>query len=356
MINLKTIWRKTLSAAYVLLALGVTTSSFANERCSFDQPVLDRGTQERWSFAYENDFFVPGGRDQDYTYGFSLSYSSPDIHKHIAFSPLKTLEQWLDISPPKASSATIEAGFYGFTPEDITQSQANHDDRPFAGLVYVSTSREHLSRANTTLTRHQITYGALGLRAVGDIQKQTHKILNGDTPAGWRHQVSKGGELTARYSLSQQRLLSGPSSRVEARSTRSLSVGYITEVAWGLSWRVGNINSAWNRFNPELSSYAESSSRVDRSRTEWFVWGGFALKARAYNAFLQGQFKDSAVTYKSSELNHLIAEGWLGLSRTFSNGWYASYGLRGHTSEVKEGGGNRSVIWGGIILSKLASF
>ncbi len=308
-------------------------------------------TAERWGFSYENDVFIPGGRDQDYTYGISFSYTKASLLSSASHAPLDTINKILPLTD-KAHNGGIEVGFYGFTPEDIEHQGPNHNDRPFSSLVYLNTSTEQLSRNKTSVIRTQLTYGILGLNLVGRVQSKTHELINGDTPNGWQHQVSNGGEPTLRYALSRQSLINQNRGRTEWRQTQAVSVGYITEASWGLSFRTGRLNSQWHTFSPELASYAESSANIHKSCNEWFFWGGISVKARAYNVFLQGQFKNSEVTYGGSELNHLILEGWLGFTKVFSNGYYASYGIRGHSSEVKAGQGNRSVLWGGLLIGK----
>ena len=306
---------------------------------------------ERWGFSYENDLFVPGGRDQDYTYGISLSYSKASLLAAASHTPLDHLNRLFHVTE-KGHNGGIEVGFYGFTPEDITQPSPTPGDRPFSSLVYLSTSAVQLNNHRDTVIRSQLTYGILGLGLVGQVQTKTHELINGDIPKGWDNQISEGGEPTLRYSVSRQKLLNSTITHTEWRQTQTISIGYITEASWGLSFRTGNLNSQWHTFNPELASYAESSANIHKSCNEWFFWGGVSVKARAYNVFLQGQFKSSAVTYSSDELNHLIVEGWLGFTKAFANGYYASYGLRGHTSEVKTGVGNRSVLWGGFLVGK----
>ncbi|WP_082378751.1 lipid A deacylase LpxR family protein [Marinagarivorans algicola] len=308
----------------------------------------------RWGFTYENDLFVPIGRDQDYTYGLSFSYAKPSLLKRNSHTPLAWFNRQvgLDGANKKGDCGGVEFGLYGFTPENITQSAPNHDDRPFASLVYMSTNMQKMSADGRGLLRTQLTYGILGLQAVGQVQRTTHDILNGDTPGGWDHQISSGSEPTLRYLVSRQRLLKVGTPNTEFRQTQTASVGYITEASWGLSFRTGKINSQWQTFSPEIASYAESSASINRSHSEWFFWGGATVKARAYNVFLQGQFRDSVVTYGGSELHHVIVEGWLGFTKAFASGYYVSYSVRGHSSEVKDGNGDRAVVWGGLLVGK----
>ncbi|PCK00004.1 MAG: hypothetical protein COA42_23970, partial [Alteromonadaceae bacterium] len=60
----------------------------------------------------------------------------------------------------------------------------------------------------------------------------------------------------------------------------------------------------------------------------------------------------SEVTFNSDELNHAIAEAWIGYTLAFENGYRISYSLRGHTTEVKSGPGKRHILWGGLTLAR----
>jgi hypothetical protein len=117
--------------------------------------------------------------------------------------------------------------------------------------------------------------------------------------------------------------------------------------------RAGKIHTPWVSFNPELTSYAEKSVPNSGARvSEHYFWTGLSFRYRAYNAFLEGQFRDSAVTWDSDDINHAIVEAWLGYTVAFNNGYSITYSLRGHTSELKHGDADRSVVWGGILISR----
>lgn len=322
-----------------------------NEFSPGHEPREHKGSA-RWGFAFENDFFVPGGRDRDYTYGLSLSYADARINNSLWHQPLNRIDNLLGLSSGKNVRYGFEGGVYGFTPGDITVAQADDNDRPYAGLVYFATSKERINLHDKSVLRTQLTLGVLGLDVVGDIQDQTHQLINGDRPQGWDNQISDGGELTFRYAISKQNKFDVSSPYFELRQTKTLSVGYLTEASWGMSFRLGKLNSRWSDFNPELASYAESSSSTARGFSERFAWGGIAIKVRGYNAFLQGQFRDSAVTVDSSDLRNAILEAWGGYTHSFANGVYVSYGLRGHSSEVKTGAANRAVVWGGVLIGR----
>ena len=310
------------------------------------------------SFAFDNDVLVPGSRDQDYTYGlnFTIVGDTADEQWAALHAPL----QWLDdrvglagLSEFGIEATRIEYGLFGFTPEDIERERPRDGDRPYASLVYAASTSEHYDRSAEVSWQSTLTVGVMGLDLVGDIQSAAHALYGGNEPLGWNTQISAGGEPTARYAVSRQQLLHRNDSGFEVKSTLAGSVGYITEASFSLSLRAGRIQTPWISFNPELANYGEKAIPSDLNRvSEHYFWTGIAFKARAYNAFLQGQFRDSDISYASDELNHAIVEAWLGYTVALRNGYSFTYSIRGHSSELRHGVGDRSVVWGGILITK----
>jgi hypothetical protein len=318
-----------------------------------------RKPRNSWAVAFDNDVLVPGHRDQDYTYGLNFTQTGLAAQS-ASFSlnkPLVFLDGLLDINPQEVSileNFSREIGAFGFTPEDKILTTANPLDRPYASLIYLSSSREQVDLVSNTAWKTTLTLGALGLGLVGDLQNLAHKITQGTEAEGWNNQISEGGELTGRYVIARQKVVGTATDSFELKSTWQVSLGYLTETTWGLSLRTGRIHSLWSSFNPELASYGEKSSLASSPSTlnEGYFWAGFALKARAYNVFLQGQVRDSVVSYQTSELNPLLVEAWAGYTLAFKQGYRISYVLRGHSSEINTGAGDRNLLWGGIIVAK----
>jgi hypothetical protein len=197
------------------------------------------------------------------------------------------------------------------------------------------------------------TVGVLGAPVVGNAQSALHGAIGSEEPVGWDKQISDGGELTARYSIARvNRAWAG--ARGEATTTWYASAGYLTELTYGVAARLGEFRTPWWSYNPQITQYAEKSVPVVASEgggAERYLWGGFAVKARAYNAFLQGQFRNSEVTFSRDELRPVILEGWLGYTVAASRGWRVSYVLRVQSAEVRGGPADRAQTWGGIVLS-----
>lgn len=312
-----------------------------------------------WAIAFDNDLLAPGHRDRDYTYGMNLTYSgerAEDADISLK-TPLAVVDNWLGvdhIATNSRSNYSVETGLYGFTPKELEQTTIDQTDRPYASLVYLSSSHEQIDLDSNVAWNSTLTIGVLGLGWVGDLQNAAHKETQSEGARGWNHQISDGGELTGRYVLARQHYIESFSDSFEVKSTVQASVGYLTETSWGLSFRTGKIISPWASFNPDLISYGEKSTYSNNTTTtnEHYFWSGFTLKARFYNAFLQGQFRDSDFSYSYSALRPLIAEAWAGYTYAFKQGYRMSYVLRAQSSEIKHGDGNRNVVWGGLIFAK----
>ena len=358
---------KLLSAISVVVTLGI----MPNLVSAYDKgegidplatPPVKHAVDSRTShsFAFDNDILVPGSRDQDYTYGLNLSFTGVGSEDHWASAhrPLQWINQqtgFSDLDNDSIHSSKIEYGLFGFTPEDISLSVAGEGDRPYASLVYVSSTTERYQPQRQVSWQSTLTLGFLGLGIVGDVQDVVHQTLDGSRPQGWDNQISQGGEPTARYSVSRQQLIYQRGSDLEIKSTVQGSVGFITEASWGVSLRAGNIQTPWISFNPELASYGEKSIPSDSAKvSEQFFWAGVAIKARAYNAFLQGQFRDNELDYSSDEVEHGLVEAWLGYTVALADGYSFTYSVRGHTSELRQGVGDRNVVWGGLQITKVA--
>jgi hypothetical protein len=335
-----------------------------HEKDNLPKLNLDNSTQKsrkpNWAFAFDNDVLVPGHRDQDYTYGINFTQSgiTPESASLPFSNTLINIDSWLgnqhQHDAGSVETFSREFGAFGFTPEDITVSTPNPDDRPYASLLYLSNSREQIDMVNNLAWKSTLTVGVLGLGVVGELQNVAHKSTAGTKAEGWGNQISDGGEITARYVIARQQYFDQFSDNIELKSTVQASVGYLTEASWGLSIRTGRIHSPWSSFNPELASYGEKSSYSSSAKAinEHYFWTGFAIKARAYNAFLQGQFRESEVSYQHHQLRPLLIEAWAGYTFAFKQGYRISYVLRGHSSEIKQGAGDRNLLWGGIIIAR----
>ena len=88
---------------------------------------------------------------------------------------------------------------------------------------------------------------------------------------------------------------------------------------------------------------------------EHLLTNGFAgarAKLRVYNAFLQGQFRHSDLTYGKGDLSKALADVWAGVEWRTSSGWALQYLARWESPELRWGPASRSFTWGSIEISK----
>ena len=143
----------------------------------------------------------------------------------------------------------------------------------------------------------------------------------------------------------------------EAVTLPAGSIGYITEGSAALSWRWGRINTPWWAGSPDRVEYiaepapSTGGSVMNPGSRELYVWGGVKAHARFYNAFLQGQFRDSDVDYGYHDVRPLIGEAWLGVTAQIVGEYRLSWVMRYQTSELRPEPGDRSLVWGGLVLS-----
>lgn len=310
------------------------------------------------AFSTDNDLFSPTQTDRDYTAGVAITYASGS--ESFASNGFSTMARTIDnlllpasvVAGDKPDNTSVEFGIYGFTPEEIKEKNIEWDDRPYSSLVYLSSSQSYQNGAGSGWTT-SMTLGVLGLDVFKSSQNAIHKVIGSDRAEGWDHQISNGGEPTFRYSAAYHQYLETDSPDPQLKFTYFGSVGYLTEFGAALVFRDGLISSPDNRFNPELMAYGESapSAALAGGRENYF-WGGVSVKARAYNAFLQGQFRDSDHELSASNLNVLLVEAWAGYTHSFGSGTELSYVLRVQSSEIRDGKGDRTLSWGGLVLSQ----
>jgi hypothetical protein len=265
---------------------------------------------------------------------------------------------------PRATAGdgrAFELGLQLFTPKDLTAEEPLPEDRPYATLLYAASSRLTLDATHRTAYQSTLTLGVLGLPVVGNLHRAAHDLTGSPLPNGYDHQISDGGEPTFRYAFSRQRLLASGGALARPYSVRfgfGASVGYVTEANVGVALRSGPERVPWWSAPPPQSDYAGQppiAARRDAATADArgvVLETGLALRARVYDAFLQGQVRKSEVTFASNELNHVLVEAWLGFSMAAKNGIDVSYTLRWQSPEISEGLGSRSFSWGTLSFAR----
>ena len=324
-------------------------------------------THYGWSLRLDNDGFAAHSRrDRDYTAG--LSFTFYDTSERRLTAPVRSLLQRLDKTTGFAQNDQCETlqrteisdfGLVLFSPDEIGRIGRLGADRPYANLLYFSSSHYALDAEQSVMRQSTMTIGVLGTPAAEALHRGVHELLGSQDPRGYSQQISDGGELTARYSVARHSLLSMGSGRTQYDIGMALegSVGYLTEGVIGLGLRWGRITSPWWSSVADHADYDSQPSLAivgAPARPDLYVSTGVKLRARAYNAFLQGQFRDSDAAFSASQLQPIIREAWLGVIADVGD-FRLSYTLRFQSAEIKTGAGARELRWAGLAFSKRIS-
>ena len=351
---------RVLGAVIALLATGLATARDSEQAALKDLDLQGGGG---YAIQLDNDLFSGAHRDQDYSWGGGVTYSSPQpglvmrpLHRSRAF-----LDRWLapdesarDGWAPEQQATQIS--MLAMTPGTLKSDAPLYTDRPFASLLYVTSSEMRVLENGERARFSSFTFGMLGLHAAEVLHRGVHALVGDERPRGWEHQISAGGEPTARYVEAQQWLLNDSladrAGLPEVKLTVAGSAGYITETSVAVSTRWGRLQTPWWSFAPELGDYTSAplapvTSISSHNPAEVFAFAGFRLKARAYNALLQGQFRHSDVRVQGDDLAHTQAEAWVGLASTWSD-LRVTYTVRYASAEMTSEPGRRGLIWAGI--------
>jgi hypothetical protein len=178
--------------------------------------------------------------------------------------------------------------------------------------------------------------------------------VGSEKPQGYDHQVSAGGEPTARYMLARHDLVyADPTGRIDVKTTVEGSVGFLTETSAAISMRIGRFDTPWWTFSPELADYIAAPTPVESlgQQREVYFFVGARVTARAYNAFLQGQFRHSDVRYSYSEIEPIVGHAWVGVMTQLFPNTELSYALHYQTAELRDGDASRNTFWGAVQLA-----
>jgi hypothetical protein len=82
---------------------------------------------------------------------------------------------------------------------------------------------------------------------------------------------------------------------------------------------------------------------------EAYLWVAVRGRVVGYDALLQGQFRDSVLTYDASRIRRLVLDAGSGLTASWQ-GWQLTVSANLKTSELDTGVADRTHWWGGLYL------
>ena len=299
----------------------------------------------------DNDTLLFNSRNEDrnYTMGLVFQGSGQWVVENRWAAPLKFVDGLAVLKSVRPAYANQNAaswvghafqfGDTAFTPDDLANPAPIPGDRPYANLTFIDVSEQWLSKTGKRAYTTRLSVGVLGTGIGKSFQRWLHRqIQNSDgipaIPQGWDHQISNGGEPTARYSARWQGLMRS-GQNFDIQWIADGNVGYYDNVGGAMSMRLGRLSSPWFRFSPlpieehhnlvssmmvdsgpESQSTGPSDGEAqgtgvglhDSGRREFYFWGAVTARAWLYNALLQGQFRHSDVTVSASDVKRLWAK------------------------------------------------
>ena len=349
------------SVLIALLASVAALVSSARIEAAADGAAAASSRWHQWTLHSDNDLFAFTNKDRDYTAGVSVTFTDTDPARlQRARRCARETEPCADLGMPAPIRATaLEIGLLLFTPQDLAAREPLKDDRPYASLLYAARSKLAHDSERDVAYQTTLTVGVLGLHLAEQVHRRVHAAVGATLPMGYGHQISDGGEPTFRYARSQYRLLASGrlgSERYALRFDTTQSVGFLTEANAALAFRWGNRSEGWWEFPADEGDYAGQPVIAEpsrsRQRTTFALTAGVKVRARLYNAFLQGQFRHSDVAYSSSAIEHVLGEAWVGVDVLLHRRVLLSYVVRRQTKELAVGEGSRGFTWAGLTVSR----
>jgi hypothetical protein len=308
-----------------------------------------------WTFAIDNDWLALSRRDADYTGGFMFALSGPAASQFLlSLDPVLGFIDglWLPGSAPTSKSA-LQFGAQAYTPKDKKSHEVVRDDRPYAGLFSLTSTRMTVAGDTDPVWASSLTLGLLGTSAGKALHRGFHRALGGQVPNGYDHQISDGGEPTLKYTVRRQALALDSSNMLGQRTDLKWgvegSLGYITEAALLVSGRFGRFSTPWWSLYPERSEYyAPPASKYEG---DLYLMYGVGARLRGYNSLIEGQFRHSDHTFGGSKLETVIGEAYAGVTWGITDSTSLSYLVRYQSAEIKHGTGSRDTFNGSLYLN-----
>lgn len=326
------------------------------------QPADPVCTSERaapsFSFRVDND--ILGGRDEGYTGGALLTFTSPDLGSFTDDPCLPSAARfinrgltWLQPGTAERRNMTFSVGQALFTPRETERTDLITNDRPYAAILVATLGYHTINgdQLESTLLR----LGWVGPSARGkEVQRAIHKLVDSDPVLGWDNQLRDEPvfmlmrEWTHRWPTRAVRNGSGWGWDTTARWGGSLGT-LITNAVGGVQWRFGY------RLPDDFGSIplwaAGENAALSARAVQSDGWSGhFFVGADAQwvlrNITLDGNtFKDS----HSVDKKHLVGEVSYGFA--LQNGLWKFSLSRTHRTYEFEGQRNRPV-FGSFTISR----
>lgn len=238
------------------------------------------------SLYIDNDQFA--GSDRCFTGGLKLSWMSNTIKK----AEQKSWLNWIPFikQPGPQRAISLSWGQQLYTPDDLAASDLIEDDRPYAGIIYLSLGFH--SRTHDAQDFMEFTLGIVGPASGGEqIQSFIHELIGGIDPQGWQNQLNNEFVLSWVYERKWKILRRGRTEKMGFDVIPNLGGGlgnlhtYASggaQFRWG--WRLPN---DFGSFLTRPGGFRNLCFREEGGRS-LYLYGGVTGMAVLRNIFLDG--------------------------------------------------------------------
>lgn len=290
-------------------------------------PQASRLDKATWNFQVENDMFASGD-DRHYTNGVRFSYlakASPCVSEVCLDGLIKDFASLVPgFGRGEEKRVSYSFGQNMYTPEDISLSGLQTNERPYAGWLYgglgfvtKDTFRRTPSRIYNQIDSFEINIGIVGpASGAGFTQRAWHKIFDLQRPNGWANQLRNEPGIILTYERVWQfkrkaRFI--PMFETEFAPSVGAALGNVyTHAAAGFRIRMGaNLPDDYGppRIRPSLPGSDYFIPKVHNYGIYGFA--GVEGRAVARNIFLDGNtFRDSHSVRKK----HFVGDLQVGLA------------------------------------------
>ena len=296
--------------AIILLA----TQLLYGQRVDNESPVKRIHSDGYWRIFYDNDFI--GWTDYYYTQGLNVELVKPSFSKNPVNKLFFPLADW-------KSKYGLAVDHWGFTPFSIMADSILYGDRPYCGILSLSSFRLSIDDRKKQQVTTSFTIGLTGPVAGGQpLQSAIHKWMSDPIPQGWKYQIKT--DLILNYKIGYEKNLLSTNFFV-INSNAEVRAGTLhNKLSGGFNFMMGKLN------NPFLFER--------NSKWQVYIYGSSVASFIAFDATLQGGlFNDThPYTLSAKDVKRATLQNRIGLVLNYKK-IYVELGETFLSREFKKG-------------------
>jgi lipid A 3-O-deacylase len=243
-----------------------------------------------WSFQEENDVLSRTNTDKSYTQGlrFTLTRNPQENPPRIDAFAEWFLRTFHNVEAEHVWSIGLGQSIY--TPDDITISTRQLNDRHWAGFLYIDNTLQLIDPDEKFRHVLELQTGLIGPGSGARWAQATiHEIIDSAPPVGWPNQLRNEPGVNLIYSHDRRIAREIGPLDADLLPFAGGSLGTVMTYAnAGAVVRVGKNNTGFLNGAMRASAYTNFSG--ERPRWEFWVYGGAEGRAVAHNIYLSGGF------------------------------------------------------------------